>query len=81
VDEPEFVRMSSDDPVSIRQPGEQVRETPSPAVPSTPARPTAINWDWIVGETLLEQSKTVLAAIGLLAMVIQLAKLTGGKDD
>lgn len=80
-DEPRFVRMSSDDPSSIRQPDEQLREAPSPAVPSTSVRPTAVNWDWIVGETLMEKAKTALAAIGLLAMVIQLAKLTGGKDD
>ncbi|HUG66984.1 MAG TPA: serine protease [Pirellulaceae bacterium] len=57
--------------------------TPTPATVSTadrqePAR--SLNLGELVGHTPLERSKTILAAIGLLAVVLQVGRVLGGRD-
>jgi hypothetical protein len=55
----------------------------APATVSTGERQASarsLNPDELVGHTPLERSKTILAAIGLLAVVLQVGRVLGGRD-
>ncbi len=59
-------------PAAAPCPGPVVASTPSPGSP--PGEVVQIGWHDIAGETLGEQFKTVLAGIGLLALVLQVLR-------
>jgi hypothetical protein len=76
-DEPTFVRISSDDAAATTPSAED--DHPPPVAPAPASTP--VDWDWILGSTTLEKAKTILATIGLLAIVIQLAKWSERKQE
>lgn len=77
--EPRFVRISSDDASAKPQAVDDEREQPAALAPSPVSTP--VDWDWILGQTAIEKAKTILATIGLLTIVIQLAKWSDRKEE
>ncbi len=77
--EPEFVRTSSDDRGKPARNEQGVRPPETDATASPPV--SEVDWDWILGDTALEKVKTVLAAIGLFAIVIQMAKWSDREEE
>ena len=80
-EEPTFVRVTSDDELATTQPNEESSPSPSPVGNSANGPSGPADWDWILGNTTFEKAKSILAAIGLLAVVIQLAKWSDRKEE
>jgi hypothetical protein len=73
--------VSSDDELATTQPSEESSPSPSPAERPTNGPSGPADWDWILGNTTFDKAKSIFAFIGLLAVVIQLAKWSERKEE